>query len=47
MMDSIDIRFALTDAGTGDPMAEDRGYGTDFLIEDMNPTLQAAIRAVR
>ncbi|XP_076412101.1 potassium voltage-gated channel subfamily KQT member 3 isoform X2 [Peromyscus maniculatus bairdii] len=35
------------DAGTGDPMAEDRGYGNDFLIEDMIPTLKAAIRAVR
>lgn len=35
------------DAGTGDPMAEDRDYGNDFLIEDMIPTLKAAIRAVR
>ncbi|KAI4581833.1 hypothetical protein MJG53_009358 [Ovis ammon polii x Ovis aries] len=35
------------DAGTGDPTAEDRGYGNDFLIEDMIPTLKAAIRAVR
>ncbi|XP_077023800.1 potassium voltage-gated channel subfamily KQT member 3 isoform X2 [Tamandua tetradactyla] len=35
------------DAGTGDPAAEDRGYGNDFLIEDMIPTLKAAIRAVR
>ncbi|XP_045143893.1 potassium voltage-gated channel subfamily KQT member 3, partial [Echinops telfairi] len=35
------------DAGTGDPMAEGRGYGGDFLIEDMIPTLKAAIRAVR
>lgn len=35
------------DAGTGDPLAEDRGYGNDFLIEDMIPTLKAAIRAVR
>uniref|UniRef100_A0A8C0XHA4 Potassium voltage-gated channel subfamily KQT member 3 n=1 Tax=Castor canadensis TaxID=51338 RepID=A0A8C0XHA4_CASCN len=35
------------DAGTGEPMAEDRGYGNDFLIEDMIPTLKAAIRAVR
>ncbi|XP_063119197.1 potassium voltage-gated channel subfamily KQT member 3 isoform X1 [Rattus norvegicus] len=35
------------DAGTGDPMTEDRGYGNDFLIEDMIPTLKAAIRAVR
>ncbi|EPY77818.1 potassium voltage-gated channel subfamily KQT member 3 isoform 2 [Camelus ferus] len=35
------------DAGTGDPIAEDRGYGNDFLIEDMIPTLKAAIRAVR
>uniref|UniRef100_A0A8C9UX03 Potassium voltage-gated channel subfamily Q member 3 n=1 Tax=Spermophilus dauricus TaxID=99837 RepID=A0A8C9UX03_SPEDA len=35
------------DAGTGDPMAEDRGCGNDFLIEDMIPTLKAAIRAVR
>ncbi|XP_004679643.1 PREDICTED: potassium voltage-gated channel subfamily KQT member 3, partial [Condylura cristata] len=35
------------DAGTGEPMAEDRGYGNDFLMEDMIPTLKAAIRAVR
>nr|XP_033698773.1 potassium voltage-gated channel subfamily KQT member 3 [Tursiops truncatus] len=35
------------DAGTADPIAEDRGYGNDFLIEDMIPTLKAAIRAVR
>ncbi|KAM5281290.1 potassium voltage-gated channel subfamily KQT member 3 [Ctenodactylus gundi] len=35
------------DAGTGDPMAEDRGYGNDFLVEDMIPTLKAVIRAVR
>nr|KAF6426361.1 potassium voltage-gated channel subfamily Q member 3 [Molossus molossus] len=35
------------DAGTGDPMTEDRDYGNDFLIEDMIPTLKAAIRAVR
>ncbi|XP_073855570.1 potassium voltage-gated channel subfamily KQT member 3 isoform X2 [Macaca fascicularis] len=35
------------DAGTGDPTAEDRGYGNDFPIEDMIPTLKAAIRAVR
>uniref|UniRef100_A0A8C5K2F0 Potassium voltage-gated channel, subfamily Q, member 3 n=1 Tax=Jaculus jaculus TaxID=51337 RepID=A0A8C5K2F0_JACJA len=35
------------DAGTGDPMAEDRGYGNDFLMEDMIPTLKAVIRAVR
>ncbi|XP_004602507.2 potassium voltage-gated channel subfamily KQT member 3 [Sorex araneus] len=35
------------DAGTADPMAEDRGYGNEFLIEDMIPTLKAAIRAVR
>ncbi|XP_057388278.1 potassium voltage-gated channel subfamily KQT member 3 isoform X2 [Balaenoptera acutorostrata] len=35
------------DAGTGDPIAEDRGYGNDFLIEDMIPTLKAVIRAVR
>ncbi|XP_060057204.1 potassium voltage-gated channel subfamily KQT member 3 [Erinaceus europaeus] len=35
------------DAGTGEPMAEDRGYGNDFLIEEMIPTLKAAIRAVR
>ncbi|GAB5584246.1 potassium voltage-gated channel subfamily KQT member 3 [Prionailurus iriomotensis] len=35
------------DAGTGDPMAEDRAYGNDFLIEEMIPTLKAAIRAVR
>ncbi|XP_043339927.1 potassium voltage-gated channel subfamily KQT member 3 isoform X2 [Cervus elaphus] len=35
------------DAGTGDPTAEDRGYGNEFLIEDMIPTLKAAIRAVR
>ncbi|ELW57131.1 Potassium voltage-gated channel subfamily KQT member 3 [Tupaia chinensis] len=35
------------DAGTGDPMAEDRGYGNDFLMEEMIPTLKAAIRAVR
>ncbi|XP_006753354.1 PREDICTED: potassium voltage-gated channel subfamily KQT member 3, partial [Myotis davidii] len=34
------------DAGTGDPMAEDRDYGNDF-IEDMIPTLKAVIRAVR
>nr|KAF6326345.1 potassium voltage-gated channel subfamily Q member 3 [Pipistrellus kuhlii] len=35
------------DAGTGDPMAEDRDDGNDFLIEDMIPTLKAVIRAVR
>ncbi|XP_016071476.1 PREDICTED: potassium voltage-gated channel subfamily KQT member 3 [Miniopterus natalensis] len=35
------------DAGTGEPMAEDRDYGNDFLVEDMIPTLKAAIRAVR
>uniref|UniRef100_A0A8C3I5W7 Potassium voltage-gated channel subfamily Q member 3 n=1 Tax=Chrysemys picta bellii TaxID=8478 RepID=A0A8C3I5W7_CHRPI len=35
------------DAGTGDPMTEDRGYSNEFLMEDMIPTLKAAIRAVR
>lgn len=44
---ATDTRVSLPDAGTGDPMAEDRGYGNDFLIEDMIPTLKAAIRAVR
>ena len=43
----INIYVSLTDAGTSDPMAEDRGYGNDVLIEDMIPTLKAAIRAVR
>lgn len=44
---AIDESVSLLDAGTGEPMAEDRGYGNDFLIEDMIPTLKAAIRAVR
>lgn len=44
---ATDMRVSLPEAGTGDPMAEDRGYGNDFLIEDMIPTLKAAIRAVR
>ncbi|XP_024427936.2 potassium voltage-gated channel subfamily KQT member 3 isoform X1 [Desmodus rotundus] len=35
------------DAGTGDPTAEDRDYGNDFLVEDMIPTLKVVIRAVR
>ncbi|KAF6099623.1 potassium voltage-gated channel subfamily Q member 3 [Phyllostomus discolor] len=35
------------DAGTGDPAAEDRDYGSDFLVEDMIPTLKVVIRAVR
>ncbi|XP_066235637.1 potassium voltage-gated channel subfamily KQT member 3 [Saccopteryx leptura] len=35
------------EAGTGDPMAEERDYGSDLLVEDMIPTLKAAIRAVR
>uniref|UniRef100_A0A8D0L5H8 Potassium voltage-gated channel subfamily Q member 3 n=1 Tax=Sphenodon punctatus TaxID=8508 RepID=A0A8D0L5H8_SPHPU len=35
------------DAGTGDPMPEDRGYSNEFLAEDMIPTLKAVIRAVR
>ncbi|XP_044540258.1 potassium voltage-gated channel subfamily KQT member 3 [Gracilinanus agilis] len=35
------------DAGTGEPMAEERGYSNEFLIEDMIPTLKSAIRAVR
>uniref|UniRef100_A0A8C8RAD8 Potassium voltage-gated channel subfamily Q member 3 n=1 Tax=Pelusios castaneus TaxID=367368 RepID=A0A8C8RAD8_9SAUR len=35
------------DAGTGDPMTEDRGYSNEFLMEEMIPTLKAAIRAVR
>lgn len=40
------IHVSLPDAGTGDPMAEDRDYGNDFM-EDMIPTLKAVIRAVR
>lgn len=43
----VDMCVSLPDAGTGDPMAEDRAYGNDFLIEEMIPTLKAAIRAVR
>ncbi|XP_074121527.1 potassium voltage-gated channel subfamily KQT member 3 isoform X3 [Sminthopsis crassicaudata] len=35
------------DAGTGEPMTEERGYSNEFLIEDMIPTLKSAIRAVR
>ncbi|KAJ7424671.1 Potassium voltage-gated channel subfamily KQT member 3 [Pitangus sulphuratus] len=35
------------DAGTGEPMAEDRGDSNDFLMEDMIPTFKTAIRAVR
>ncbi|KAG8515482.1 Potassium voltage-gated channel subfamily KQT member 3, partial [Galemys pyrenaicus] len=35
------------EAGTGEPMVEDRACGNDFLMEDMIPTLKAAIRAVR
>ena len=44
---AIDMGVSLSDAGTGDPTAEDRGCGNEFLIEDMIPTLKAAIRAVR
>lgn len=42
--------FFLTcfaDAGTGEPMAEERGDSSDFLMEDMIPTFKTAIRAVR
>ncbi|XP_069076870.1 potassium voltage-gated channel subfamily KQT member 3 isoform X2 [Pleurodeles waltl] len=36
------------DAGAGgDPMADDRGYSNDFLLEDLIPTIKAAIRAAR
>ncbi|XP_008934297.1 PREDICTED: potassium voltage-gated channel subfamily KQT member 3 [Merops nubicus] len=35
------------DAGTGEPMAEERGDSSDFLMEDMIPTFKTAIRAVR
>ncbi|XP_027701327.1 potassium voltage-gated channel subfamily KQT member 3 [Vombatus ursinus] len=35
------------DAGTGEPMTEERGYSNEFLIEDMIPTLKSVIRAVR
>ncbi|KAF4798206.1 Potassium voltage-gated channel subfamily KQT member 3 [Turdus rufiventris] len=35
------------DAGTGEPMAEDRGDSGDFPMEDMIPTFKTAIRAVR
>ncbi|XP_053106548.1 potassium voltage-gated channel subfamily KQT member 3 isoform X2 [Hemicordylus capensis] len=35
------------DAGTGDPLAEDRAYSNELLIEDMIPTLKVVIRAVR
>ncbi|XP_077207589.1 potassium voltage-gated channel subfamily KQT member 3 isoform X2 [Paroedura picta] len=35
------------DAGTGDPLAEDRGYSNELLTEDMIPTLKVVIRAVR
>ncbi|XP_048364189.1 potassium voltage-gated channel subfamily KQT member 3 isoform X2 [Sphaerodactylus townsendi] len=34
------------DAGTGDPLAEDRGYSNE-LLEDLIPTLKVVIRAVR
>ena len=44
---AIDMSVSLSDAGTGDTTAEDSGYGNEFLIEDMIPTLKAAIRAVR
>lgn len=37
----------FADAGTGEPMAEDRGDNNDFLMEDMIPTFKTAIRAVR
>uniref|UniRef100_A0A7M4FYE8 Potassium voltage-gated channel subfamily Q member 3 n=1 Tax=Crocodylus porosus TaxID=8502 RepID=A0A7M4FYE8_CROPO len=35
------------EAGTGDPMQEDRGDSNEFLMEDMIPTLKTVIRAVR
>ncbi|KAG8133953.1 hypothetical protein E2320_011711, partial [Naja naja] len=35
------------DAGTGDPLAEDRGYSSELLMEDLIPTLKMVIRAVR
>ncbi|XP_078247781.1 potassium voltage-gated channel subfamily KQT member 3 isoform X1 [Pogona vitticeps] len=35
------------DAGTGEPLTEDRGYSNEILMEDMIPTLKVAIRAVR
>uniref|UniRef100_A0A670Y8E9 Potassium voltage-gated channel subfamily Q member 3 n=1 Tax=Pseudonaja textilis TaxID=8673 RepID=A0A670Y8E9_PSETE len=35
------------DAGTGDPLAEDRGYSNELLMEDLIPTLKMVIRAVR
>ncbi|RMC14843.1 hypothetical protein DUI87_07019 [Hirundo rustica rustica] len=35
------------DAGTGEPMAEERGESSDFPMEDMIPTFKTAIRAVR
>ncbi|NXF86863.1 KCNQ3 protein, partial [Eubucco bourcierii] len=35
------------DAGTGEPMAEERGESNDFLMEEMIPTFKTAIRAVR
>ncbi|KAH0617429.1 hypothetical protein JD844_015626 [Phrynosoma platyrhinos] len=35
------------DAGTGDPLAEDRGYSNELITEDMIPTLKVVIRAVR
>ncbi|KAM4906876.1 potassium voltage-gated channel subfamily KQT member 3 isoform 2-T2 [Sylvia borin] len=35
------------DAGTGEPMAEERGDSSDFPMEDMIPTFKTAIRAVR
>jgi len=37
----------FADAGTGEPMAEERGESSDFLMEDMIPTFKTAIRAVR
>lgn len=37
----------LADAGTGEPMGEERGDSSDFLMEDMIPTFKTAIRAVR
>ncbi|XP_014429335.2 potassium voltage-gated channel subfamily KQT member 3 isoform X1 [Pelodiscus sinensis] len=39
--------FWQSSEDAGDPMTEDRGYSNEFLMEDMIPTLKAAIRAVR
>uniref|UniRef100_A0A8D0B5L1 Potassium voltage-gated channel subfamily Q member 3 n=1 Tax=Salvator merianae TaxID=96440 RepID=A0A8D0B5L1_SALMN len=39
--------FWQSSEDAGDPLAEDRGYSNEYLIEDMIPTLKVVIRAVR